>query len=200
MPKEQELPDESEQRKKEVLEHLNSPEFRQYMDELWRRLPGYAARAAAIKPEASGSVEQLGRMGKFWWQIREAAHLSKYQMAERVGVHVNQVRLFEVGLGSDEDVERLPVSYANALGRPDLYVQFLKRFGLELPRAVYMECTIMPPGDGNRVLTAHSVQDLEQRIGHWNFFAEAHTAAMTPEAKANFRQQYTVVLSLEKVA
>lgn len=200
MSEEQERPDEAEQRKKETLEHLNSPQFKLYLDELWRRLPNYAERAAAISPEAPSSVEQLGRIGKYWWRARETARLSRYHVAERMGVSVNQVRFFEIGLGSEEERETLPLPYANALGRPDLYVQFLKRFGLELPRSVYMEFTIMPPGDDNRVLVAHNLQDLEDRIGHWNFFAEAHTVAMTPEAKANFRQQYPVLLSLEKAA
>ena len=181
-------------------ENMESPEFNQYLEELFRRLPGYVKRATGIEPEASGSIEQLGRMGKYLWEAREVAGLTRYEVAERMGVPVNQVRFLELGLGSEEERENLPVVYANALGRPDLYVGFLKQFELELPRDVYMEFTIMPPDDGNRVLTAHNTQDLYHRLGHWNFFVDAHTSTMTPEAKANFRQQYPVVLSLEKVA
>mgnify|MGYP001610657491 CR=1 FL=1 len=195
-----EQPDEEEQRRKEALDAVNSPEFKQYLDELWTRLPGYGEHAAAIRSEAPGSVEQLGRIGKYWWQAREAEGLTRYEVAERMGVPVNQVRFLEVGMGSEEEREILPVLYANALGKPDLYVGFLKQFGLEPPRDVYMEFALMPPGDGNRVLSARNTQDLEHRLNHWNFFVDAHTQTMTPEAKANFRQQYPVVLSLEKVA
>ena len=115
----------------QVPDYVNSPEFRQYMDELFERLPAYAQRAAAVPPESKGSIEWYGRAGRLLWEAREKAGLSRYEVAERMHVPVGKVRFIEVGLADERELnDRFLESYAKAVGDPDLYVRFRKTFGL----------------------------------------------------------------------
>lgn len=122
---------------------FDSPDIQEYQEELFKRLVVYARLAAFIPKEAPGSVEWLGRIGKFWWEAREQSGLDRYQMAERMDVHVNSVRFVEVGIGypelglitpdgkvSPEAVgeSEFPRKYAQALGNPEFYNQFLEKF------------------------------------------------------------------------
>jgi len=116
----------------EVPDYVNSPEFRQYMDELFERLPGYAQRAAAVPPESKGSIEWYGRAGKLLWEAREKAGLSRYEVAERMHVPVGKVRFIEVGLATEQEISNGFVeSYAKVIGDPDLYLRFRKTFGIK---------------------------------------------------------------------
>lgn len=84
-----------------------------------------------MPPEAPRSIEWLGRTGKFWWGYREQGNLSRYQVANRMGVNVNEVRFFEVGLAVPEvALSDFPRRYAEALGKPELYEQFREQFDL----------------------------------------------------------------------
>ncbi len=99
------------------------------MDELWRRLQVFSKRAAAIPAEERGSFEWLSSAGAFWWQARERAGLSRQDLAQGLGIPVNQVSFLEFGLVMPQELsERSLRSYARALGAPDLYEQFRERF------------------------------------------------------------------------
>jgi len=116
---------------KELTVKNESREFRDYAAELSARLPEYARRAASVEPETEGSIEWCGRIGKFWWQAREQKGLSRYQVAEKMAVNVNQVRFMEVGFNDLTDLSNdFFVSYAQALDRPELYKEFCRRFTL----------------------------------------------------------------------
>lgn len=103
-------------------------ELKRYMEKLWQRLPGYARRAAALPSESAGSVEWLGRIGKFWWNAREGFGLDRNQMAERLGVDLDVVRFFELGLGEGKELTDLPQHYATVFGKPELYDEFCHKF------------------------------------------------------------------------
>lgn len=124
---------------------LNDPEFKIYMEELWVRLPKFGELAASIPAEAPGSVEWLGRIGKFWWLAREQQGLTRREVAQRIGVETDAVRFLEFGMGYselgiiDQDGKLNPSAavesplvggYANALGRPELLEQFRDRFSV----------------------------------------------------------------------
>lgn len=108
-----------------------SPEFRAYLDQLWNRLPNYARRAAAIEPEEPYSVEWLAKAGRFWWDVREELGLSRHDAAEKVGIPINEVRFFELGLAEPIQVEDRAFSYASVFNRPELYGQFCDSFGIQ---------------------------------------------------------------------
>lgn len=104
-----------------------SPEVTQYFDELRKRLPGYAQRAAEVPAGAAESVEALEQLGTWWQQAREQNGLSRRQVAERMGVEINQVRFVELGLATAEDLQgEFLQRYAEALGDPELYQQYLQ--------------------------------------------------------------------------
>lgn len=115
----------------DVSSKQESSDFTEYLDELRRRLPEYARRAAAVSPEAKGSIEWLARIGKFWWEAREREGLSRYQVAEKLDVPVNSVRFLELGIASLDEVANLPPKYATALGRPELYSRFIEQFEID---------------------------------------------------------------------
>ena len=107
----------------------NSPESREYIDELWRRLRVFAKRSAAIPADERGSFEWLSSAGAFWWQARERAGLSREDLAQSLNVKTNQVRFLELGLVTRRELsERSLRAHARALGAPDLYEQFCERF------------------------------------------------------------------------
>ena len=114
------------------------PDFNRYLDRLWSRLPGFAERAAGIKTEAPGSIEQFGRMGKFWWTAREAREMSRKDIAQglaetpqEVETMVDNVRFFEVGLGEPTAYRgSFPQRYSDVLGDSLLYKQYCKIFDI----------------------------------------------------------------------
>lgn len=113
----------------QALLNENSPEFRGYMDELYRRLPAYARRAATIPPGTRGSVEWFGEVGKFWWRAREESGLTRYQLAECSEVPVNRIRFLEFGLALPEEVDDESLRrYADVLGNCSLYDTYKHRF------------------------------------------------------------------------
>jgi ribosome-binding protein aMBF1 (putative translation factor) len=113
--------------KREALE--KSEQMRTYLDALWERLPRYAERAAAVPANETGSVEEAGRFGKFLWEARERAGITRDHMAAKLGIDINTVRLVELGLGDPEEVRgELVERYAAALGQPGLGDEFRRRF------------------------------------------------------------------------
>lgn len=108
-----------------------SDEFRRYTEKLLVKLPNYARRAAGVAPEAPGSIEWLMRTGKFWWEAREEAGLSRHQMAEKIGIDIDDLRFAEMGLPEPGVWQsEFPKRYADALGQPTLYDAFCERFNL----------------------------------------------------------------------
>jgi Helix-turn-helix domain len=113
----------------QALANRNSAEFRAYVDELWRRLRVFSKRSAAIPAQERGSFEWLSAAGAFWRQARERASLSPADVAEQLGVSVNQVRFLELGLVAPNELsERRLRAYARTVGDPDLYDQFRDQF------------------------------------------------------------------------
>jgi hypothetical protein len=107
----------------------NSAELRAYMDALWQRLRVFAKRSAPIPADKPGSFEWLSAAGAFWWQARERAGLSRNDVAQRLGLQVNQVQFLEFGLATRQDLsERRLRDYARALDAPELADQFRERF------------------------------------------------------------------------
>jgi len=101
------------------------------MDELWQRLRLVSRGAARVPAAAPGSVEWLASVGRFWWQARERAGVSRAELASRLDCPVNQLRFFEFGLFAAEELGGgLVHEYARALGEPDLVVRFREEFGL----------------------------------------------------------------------
>ena len=104
-------------------------ELREYMDELWERIPAYARRAASIEPGARESVEWYAEIGKFWRDARERSALDRREAARRMEVHINHIRFLEVGVAGDEELDDDFISnYALALGQPDLKLTFNEKF------------------------------------------------------------------------
>jgi hypothetical protein len=113
----------------QATKNRNSAEFRAYVDELWRRLRVFSKRSAAIPAQERGSFEWLSAAGAFWHQAREQAHVSREEVAEQLGVSLNQIRFLELGLVAPiELTERRLRDYARTVGDPDLYDQFRDQF------------------------------------------------------------------------
>jgi hypothetical protein len=107
----------------------DSPEFRAYVDEMWRRLRVFSKRSAAIPANEHGSFEWLAAAGSFWWEARERAGFSRDEVARRLGVTAKDVRFLEFGLVTAKDLsERRLRGYAQALDDPDLYEHYHRRF------------------------------------------------------------------------
>ena len=124
---------------------LDSPELAAYVEALWPRLAEFARLAATVPPEAPGSIEWYGRIGKFWWLARERQGLTREEVAQRMSEDIDSVRFLEFGLGwselgittGDNKIDPSAVAdsdmvkgYAQALGQPQLYEQFCERFQL----------------------------------------------------------------------
>jgi hypothetical protein len=173
-----------------------SPEFRQYLDELWRRLPSYARRAASVPPEERFSVEWYHRIGDFWEQAREAASLTRYEIADIMNIPVNRIRFFELGMASPEDLQLLPPLYAGVLRSPELYFRFDQQFGALWDNDVYMEDGIFPEGDGNYNLVAKGPIILINRMQQRQFLVDN----LPPEIKEGFYQRNPMTYRIERTA
>jgi hypothetical protein len=109
----------------------DTAELRQYMDELWQRLRLVARQSAPLPASAPGSVDWLASVGRFWWHARERVGLSREELAQRLDRSINQVRFFEFGLFSVEELRNgFLHQYARALGEPDLVDRFREQFKL----------------------------------------------------------------------
>ncbi|HEY3059297.1 MAG TPA: hypothetical protein VGL99_10020 [Chloroflexota bacterium] len=109
----------------------DAAELRQYMDELWQRLRLVARHSAPLPASAPGSVDWLASVGRFWWQARERAGLSRADLAQRLDRPLNQVRFFEFGLFSIQELKNgFLLDYARALGDPELVARFREEFEL----------------------------------------------------------------------
>jgi hypothetical protein len=99
------------------------------MDELWHRLRVFSTRSAGIPADERGSFEWLAAAGAFWREARERAGLTRDEVAQQLGLSVNQIRFLELGLVTSHELsERRLRPYARALGDPGLYEQFHERF------------------------------------------------------------------------
>ncbi|MBI4014942.1 MAG: hypothetical protein HY365_03225 [Candidatus Aenigmarchaeota archaeon] len=171
------------------------------MEELFTRLPGYAERAAAVPTEAHGSIEERGRVGKHWWEMREQQGLNRYKMAELMGQDVDHVRHFEVGLSTDTEFDTFPALYAKALGNMGLYQDFLQQFGLT-PGAVFAIenpfASVMPEDDGNRRIVVNSVPALYANRQRYEACLAGMTAGMPPEQRAGYVDSHPFTYSIER--
>ncbi len=110
-------------------ELADSTQLKGYMEELRSRLPAFTRRAAAVEPEAPGSVEWLGRIGKFWWKAREDRELTRDEVAERSGTRLNEIMFLEAGLLTPQELKPdFLRGYAEALGDAELFAQFQEQF------------------------------------------------------------------------
>lgn len=100
-----------------------------YMDKMWKRIPDFARRAAVVPPGSIGSVEWLSVVGKYWLRARTEQGVNVDEMASKLGMDPDELRLFEYGIGTQREVTGdLPERYAQALGQPDLYPRFQREF------------------------------------------------------------------------
>jgi hypothetical protein len=107
----------------------SAADLRSYLDEMWRRLPDFAVRAATLPADERGSFEWQAAAGRFWWTAREQAGLTRDEAARRLGCSVNELRLLEFGLLTRRAFGgRRLRAYAQRLGDADLYTQFQDRF------------------------------------------------------------------------
>ncbi|MBI2642182.1 MAG: helix-turn-helix domain-containing protein [Candidatus Wildermuthbacteria bacterium] len=112
-----------------AVNDVESRELREYMDELWKRLPEHTRRAASVKPGSHRSVEWYAQVGKFFRDAREQAGLDRYQVAKRMDVPVNHIRFLEVGVADEGELDRdFLKNYANALGESELFDTAQRRF------------------------------------------------------------------------
>lgn len=76
----------------------------------------------------------VNQAGAFWRTARQSAGLSRFQMAERLGIDLSlrtHLALFENGEFSPDTYSGgLPQHYAQALGKPELFSEFCQKFGL----------------------------------------------------------------------
>jgi hypothetical protein len=101
------------------------------MDELWQRLRLVARHSAPLPAATPGSVEWLASVGRYWWQARERVGVSRAELAQRLDRPVNQVRFFEFGLFSVQELRNgFLHRYADALGEPALVDRFRDEFEL----------------------------------------------------------------------
>jgi hypothetical protein len=113
-------------------ERPETPEMQEFVEELRKRLPAYAAEVGAVPANEPGSVEWLLRVGRFWWEARERCKLTRADVARKMGVDSNRVTLFEVGLADVADAMNGFVDdFAAALGEPKLVSEFDRKFRQE---------------------------------------------------------------------
>jgi len=183
----------------EENEQNRSPEAQELLDRLRRLLPEYGRRAAAFNEGSPGSVEWTAAIGEYWWAARERDDLTRYEIADRMGVSVHDVRDFEIGL-DPKDNQKFPMAYANALHQPELYPRFLRQFGLELTNPVFLDYPVFVEGDENRVMELKTVKDLEWRLGRWSFFMINRISEMDSDQVTGYVRNYTPTLNLERAA
>jgi hypothetical protein len=107
----------------------SAAELRDYLGEMWKRLPAFALKSAGLPAEERGSYEWQAAAGRFWWVAREEAGLSRVEAAQALGCSVNKLRLFEFGFLSPRTFGRRRLrAYAERLDEPDLFDQFQNRF------------------------------------------------------------------------
>lgn len=86
---------------------------------------------AKLSPEDRDLLE---RSGKFWREARQETGLSRQEMARRLGMDEakrQELALFENGLVAPEIYRGfLPRTYAEILGKPELYDRFCREFNI----------------------------------------------------------------------
>lgn len=115
-----------------MVDRETKSELGQFLDHLWPRLPDYAERVGVFPEGATGSIEWHQQLGRFWWDARETAELSRRDVALRVGADINSIRSLETGVGSRDEVHgSLPKRIAEVLGKPELYAQYCEQFSIQ---------------------------------------------------------------------
>lgn len=104
--------------------------YNEYMGKLWKRLPDFARRAMDKEPETVGSAEWIENTGHFWWDARSEMSISRQKMASLMNVDINEIRFFEMGLPEKRQLWEFSRSYAEIIGRPELYSTFCDQFNL----------------------------------------------------------------------
>ena len=108
-----------------------------YMDELGKsRLTRFRERAAAIPANAVGSSEWLKDVGDYWEEARTNSGLSRYEVAGKIGVHVNVIRFLELGMAYPEELygKLLPQLSQSLTGNLESYETFNQKYKItEMP-------------------------------------------------------------------
>lgn len=102
-----------------------------FLDRFHTELPRFSDEVMAQPDGAVGSIEWAIDTARYWRGMREDLGLSRYRVAGVLGVHVNELRLFETGIKHDWMIGEFPLRYAQALGSTDLYEQFCQQFGVQ---------------------------------------------------------------------
>jgi hypothetical protein len=114
----------------EVAIGSDATKLGEYLEEMYKRLPEHADRAATIPPREIGSAEWFVATGLWWREQRVAQRVHTTNVAPQVGLGINGFLSFELGLGRISEVEGersiLP-GLATALGSPDLYGQYQEK-------------------------------------------------------------------------
>jgi len=90
-------------------------------------------RHEATKAEARMQTEaQRARdMGAYWGDARGEGGFKVWEIAERLHMDDAVLRGHELGVEPEVWNGQLPISYANALEKPELYPRFCERFNIE---------------------------------------------------------------------
>ena len=110
-----------------------SPEFIHFMtQELPDSLGDLARRVAKVKERDRESVEWCQAISRIFWKAREKKAISRAEVAQQMGVGINDVRRFELfGPLSDILGDFMP-RYADAIGIPELYVTICEENSIEV--------------------------------------------------------------------
>ena len=108
-----------------------------YIDELESsRLGKMTERAKSIPAGQLGSVEWFEEVGNYWKEVRETSGTERYDVAARIGLHVNVVRFLEHGLAYPEELQGdlLPKLSQSLTGDLRAFETFSQRYNVaEIP-------------------------------------------------------------------
>lgn len=110
---------------------LTDEELKEYDREFDLRAFSYGLRIMQVPDGNEYSGEWIKDVGSFWKENRTQLGVSRRKMAEEVGTSVGMIRFLELGFIEDRELNPTFLrSCARALGKPRLYGQFRKRFGI----------------------------------------------------------------------
>ncbi len=176
-----------------------------HLEELERRLPIHARRAAAIPGGAPYSVEYLLRTGTYLSKARQATGLSRRELADRMGVYASRVRFSELGLLAGDEVNEIDwfsQLYAAALGKPELYAEFQRQFPEIKPTRILFHITnpFVDEEDGMREFVSYTPQNFLLRRQLYNIHMEGIISGMPQEERESFIRAHPFAYRVEKVA
>ncbi len=89
-------------------------------------------RQEATKAEArmQAEAEHARAMGSYWGDARTEGGFRVWEIAEKLQVDDAVLRAHELGVEPEVWSGQFPISYADALERPELYPAFCERFNI----------------------------------------------------------------------